>query len=87
MKLTTERYSEQMASWPSEGRHIMVQYDDDSVVVYQAYRPIIDIEDISDFVVEQHQYVSAKEYDKLMMPTERPYPVVAEAVRERLQIV
>jgi hypothetical protein len=210
MKITTEQYPQQTTLWPSEGRHIMAQYDNDSVVVYQAYRPtigrfaaengffggdfklsrtswikpnflwmmyrsgwgvkegqeitlavrlrrsafdeilaqavhaifqsdvyedheswkeavsqsdvrlqwdpdhhpagnpltrraiqlglrgdvlvkysrewIIDIEDISEFVAEQHQYVSAKEYVKLMTPTERPYPVVAEVVRERLQL-
>ena len=27
--------------WPKEGRHILAQYDDDSVVVYQAYCPEI----------------------------------------------
>ncbi len=41
MKLNTTRYSEQVASWPVEGRHILAQYDDESVIVYQAYRPSI----------------------------------------------
>jgi hypothetical protein len=27
--------------WPSEGKHILAQYDDDSVVVYQAFCPAI----------------------------------------------
>lgn len=31
-------YQEQCRHWPVEGRHIMAQYDDQSVVVYQAYR-------------------------------------------------
>jgi len=34
-------YSEQLASWPATGRHVMAQYDDESIVVYQAYRPAI----------------------------------------------
>jgi Domain of unknown function (DUF4291) len=39
--LTLERYRDQQARWPAEGRHILAQYDDASVVVYQAYRPAI----------------------------------------------
>ena len=39
VNLTIAPYSEQVKSWPSEGRHILSQFDDDSVVVYQAYRP------------------------------------------------
>ena len=38
MNLQTEPYLAQSQSWPREGRHILAQFDDDSVVVYQAYR-------------------------------------------------
>lgn len=41
MKLKTERHLEQRIRWPQEGQHILAQYDDQSVVVYQAYRPSI----------------------------------------------
>ena len=41
MKLPTERYLDQVAAWPSEGRHILAHYDADTIVVYQAYRPSI----------------------------------------------
>src|SRR6185295_11209872 len=41
MKLTTESYQAQIARWPRSGRHILAQFDGDSVVVYQAYRPNI----------------------------------------------
>lgn len=41
MQLRTESYVAQAARWPARGRHIMAQYDADSVVVYQAYRPSI----------------------------------------------
>lgn len=41
MKLTTESYQAQVARWPRTGRHILAQFDSDSVVVYQAYRPSI----------------------------------------------
>ncbi len=35
--LVTELYSEQAKLWPKEGRHILAQYDDETVIVYQAY--------------------------------------------------
>lgn len=41
MRLHTENYVEQESCWPKRGRHILAQYDDDSIVVYQAYRPEI----------------------------------------------
>ncbi len=34
-------YAEQALTWPQSGRHILAQFDDDSIVVYQAYRPAI----------------------------------------------
>jgi len=39
--LKTEPYLEQRARWPKTGRHILAHFDDESVVVYQAYRPAI----------------------------------------------
>ena len=41
MKLITEPYLEQVKRWPRSGKHIMAQYDADTIVVYQAYRPAI----------------------------------------------
>lgn len=41
MPLQLEPYGDQAAGWPAEGRHILAQYDADSVVVYRAYRPEI----------------------------------------------
>lgn len=38
MQLHVESYREQSCLWPSEGRHILAQFDDATVVVYQAYR-------------------------------------------------
>ena len=40
--LTLERYRDQQARWPAAGRHILAQYDETSVVEYQAYRPAIE---------------------------------------------
>jgi hypothetical protein len=39
--LRTATYAEQRTRWPPEGRHILAQYDDTSIIVYQAYRPAI----------------------------------------------
>jgi hypothetical protein len=41
VNLTTERYTTQAARWPKTGRHILAQYDADSIIVYQAYQPAI----------------------------------------------
>ncbi|MEP6989002.1 MAG: DUF4291 domain-containing protein [Chloroflexota bacterium] len=41
MNLTVEPYLEQNKRWPQTGRHILAQFDADTVVVYQAYRPDI----------------------------------------------
>jgi len=38
MNLLTESYRDQNARWPQTGRHILAQYDEESVIVYQAYR-------------------------------------------------
>lgn len=41
MNLITESYLTQAARWPRAGRQILAQYDEESVVLYQAYRPSI----------------------------------------------
>ncbi len=40
-RLRLEPYVAQAARWPRAGKHVMAQFDADSVVVYQAYRPAI----------------------------------------------
>lgn len=41
MNLITELYRVQVVGWPKDGRHILAQFDEQSVVVYQAYCPAI----------------------------------------------
>ena len=36
-----EVYSKQKGVWPGEGNHILATYDEDSIVVYQAFCPAI----------------------------------------------
>ena len=40
-QLRLESFQAQSARWPASGRHVLAQYDDETVVVYQAYRPSI----------------------------------------------
>lgn len=37
----TEPYSEQQKHWPTSGKHILAQYNDQTIVVYQAFCPEI----------------------------------------------
>lgn len=39
--LKKEKYRDLIALWPRSGQHILAQYDERGVVVYQAYRPAI----------------------------------------------
>ena len=39
--LPTELFNEQKARWPNSGRHILAHFDDETLVIYQAYRPTI----------------------------------------------
>ena len=41
MPLQFEPYLDQLRHWPTDGRHILAQFDDESILVYQAYRPEI----------------------------------------------
>lgn len=48
MQLATENYLIQVSNWPEKGKHILAQFDENSIVVYQAYRP-----DIGSFAVSK----------------------------------
>lgn len=51
IKMITKKYLEQNANWPVNGRHILAQYDEESIYVYQAYRP-----SIAKFAVENQRF-------------------------------
>lgn len=48
--------------WPRRGQHILAQYDEDSVVVYQAFRP-----EIADYAVANQSFVGCPDYNPLRM--------------------
>lgn len=54
--LETELYISQLQRWPKEGRHIMGQFDDNSIIVYQAYKP-----SIANYAV-QHQKFGGQDF-------------------------
>ena len=37
----TANYLKQKVTWPKDGKHILAQYNDDSIIVYQAFKPSI----------------------------------------------
>lgn len=41
MTTPTERYLDQKKRWPSSGKHILASFDEETIVVYQAYSPTI----------------------------------------------
>ncbi|KLT69531.1 MULTISPECIES: DUF4291 domain-containing protein [Flavobacterium] len=47
MKIELKKYNEQIVEWPDKGHHIMAQYDDKEIIVYQSYR-----KEIGEFAVK-----------------------------------
>jgi hypothetical protein len=41
VNLRVEPYASQSVRWPKSGRHLLAQYDQETIIVYQAYRPEI----------------------------------------------
>jgi hypothetical protein len=41
MNIKTEAYLQQLTHWPKQGKAILAQYDTESIIVYQAYKPEI----------------------------------------------
>lgn len=53
-------YLEQASRWPTEGRHILARFDDESVWVYQAYRPAI-----ARYAVEHQRFGGEFSYSRM----------------------
>jgi hypothetical protein len=60
MKLELEKYTEQLKLWPQEGYHIMAQYDDDKIIVYQSYR-----REIGEFAVKNQYFGGAFSLERM----------------------
>ncbi len=59
-QLITESYPEQVEAWPKNGRHIMAQFDEETIVVYQAYRS-----DIGRFAAEHGNFGGDFQYSRM----------------------
>lgn len=60
MKLILEPYVEQRVRWPQTGKHILAQFDESSIVVYQAYRP-----EIAAFAVEHQRFGGTFSFERM----------------------
>src|SRR5207253_9621790 len=49
--LPTAPYRDQQRLWPASGRHILAHFDDETIIVYQAYSPAI-----ADFAVRHGRF-------------------------------
>ncbi len=53
-------YAEQVRRWPTSGRHILAQFDEETILVYQAYRP-----EIGNFAVEHGNFGGEFSYNRM----------------------
>jgi len=58
MKL--KKYKEQIEEWPTEGYHIMAQYNENHIIVYQSYRP-----EIGNFAVKNQYFGGAFSLERM----------------------
>lgn len=60
MNLQLKHYRQQLGKWPQTGRHIMAQFDQNRVIVYQAYRPTI-----GDFAISHQRFGGEFKMDRM----------------------
>lgn len=58
--LSWHPYPEQRDRWPQQGRHILAHHDDETIVVYQAYRP-----EIAAYAVEHQAFGGPWSFDRM----------------------
>src|SRR5262249_27859238 len=58
--LKTAPYAEQMMCWPQSGEHILAQFDEETIIVYQAFRP-----GIGRFAVEKQFFGGDFKYSRM----------------------
>ena len=58
--ITIAHYIDQVNAWPRAGRHIMAQFDDSTIIVYQAYRP-----SIARYAVEHQRFGGDFSYNRM----------------------
>jgi hypothetical protein len=58
--LATSPYAEQMQNWPQTGQHILAQFDDETIIVYQAFCP-----SIARFAIENGLFGAGFSYSRM----------------------
>lgn len=59
-RIPTASYAEQSQQWPQSGRHILAHFDDETIIVYQAYRP-----EIGNFATEHGFFGGEFKYSRM----------------------
>lgn len=60
MRLKTEAYCNQVSCWPVSDRHILAQFDDETIIVYQAYSPTI-----GDYAIQHGHFGGEFKYSRM----------------------
>lgn len=60
MKIELKKYDEQILAWPKSGYHIMAQYDEEEIIVYQSYR-----KEIGEFAAKNKYFGGAFSLDRM----------------------
>lgn len=60
MKLKLKSYKQKRPDWPQKGHHIMAQYDDHTIIVYQSYR-----KEIGEFAVQNQCFGGAFSLERM----------------------
>ena len=60
MKIELKKYDEQITTWPKSGYHIMAQYDEEEIIVYQSYR-----KEIGEFAAKNQYFGGVFSLDRM----------------------
>lgn len=60
MKLKLKNYKEQLQDWPQRGYHIMAQYNEEKIIVYQSYQ-----KEIGEFAVKNQYFGGAFSLERM----------------------
>ena len=58
--METKKYVEQIKNWPNEGRHILANYNQETISVYQAY-----VNDIAKYAVKNQKFGGSFGYSRM----------------------
>ena len=60
MNIELKKYDEQITEWPKSGYHIMAQYDEEEIIVYQSYR-----KEIGEFAAKNQYFGGVFSLDRM----------------------